>query len=199
MSKERIALIRDKLNSEDCFLETSPNGNSFRVASQFRFPDGDHFKFGIDLHSIIGYMISDEGSTIRKMSEPSENPYWENPELYFNGPHGVAMGTILKNNRVIRAGDGSFRVYVSLIDNIADGVFRLGQALSQIYALSYFLTEHTDRMSKAKYALKDLVECIDVDGLFPNDTLNKQDFEAAFPESEEDFRRLRRWLDCAAE
>ena len=114
------------------------------ISAPFSYPDGDYYSIYLKETSEGKFRISDEANTIMKLS-------YDTPDVdkYFKGNRGKLMEQILQENKV-KEDDGNFYVDTS-IKQISASVFRLGQALNQIYDLSYL---NRDRSTTTFY--KDL-------------------------------------------
>lgn len=100
------------------------------ISNQFMYPDGDHYSIYLKDTGVGKVRISDGANTMMRLS-------YDTPDVdkYFKGNRGDLMQQILREHQV-QEDDGDFYMEIS-IDKISDGLFRLGQALSQIYDLSY--------------------------------------------------------------
>ena len=114
------------------------------ISTPFSYPDGDYYSIYLEEISMGKFRISDRANTMMRLSYDTPDV-----EKYFTGNRGNLMSQILRENR-IKEDNGDFYVDIS-IDEISKGIFRLGQALSQIYDLSYL---NRDRPASSFY--KDL-------------------------------------------
>ena len=114
------------------------------ISTPFSYPDGDYYSIYLEEIGKDKFRISDEANTMMRLSYDTPDV-----EKYFTGNRGNLMGQILRENR-IQEDDGIFYVDTS-VDKISTGIFCLGQALSQIYDLSYL---NRDRPASTFY--KDL-------------------------------------------
>ena len=121
------------------------------ISNPFSYPDGDNYSIYLKEISAGQIRLSDEANTMMKLSYDTSDV-----DKYFNGSRGKLMGQILQENQ-IQEDDGNFYVDIS-VDKISEGIFRLGQALSQIYDLSYL---NKDRAQPTFYkALEQLLKTI---------------------------------------
>ncbi len=118
------------------------------ISTPFSSPDGDHYSIYLKEVDEGQIRISDEANTVMRLS-------YDTPDVskYFKGNKGKLMEQILRENE-IQEEDGNFYVEIP-VDRISDGIFRLGQALSQVYDLSYL---NRDRPEVTFY--KDLEELL---------------------------------------
>ena len=114
------------------------------ISTPFSYPDGDYYSVYLKEIGMGKFRISDGANTMMRLSYDTPDV-----EKYFTGNRGNLMGQILRENR-IKEDNGNFYVDIS-VDEISKGLFRLGQALSQIYDLSYL---NRDRPASTFY--KDL-------------------------------------------
>ena len=121
------------------------------ISNQFSYPDGDNYSIYLKEISAGQFRLSDEANTMMKLSYDTPNV-----DKYFKDNRGSLMEQILRENQ-IQEDDGNFYVDVS-VDKISEGIFRLGQALSQIYDLSYL---NRDRAQSTFYkTLEQLLKTI---------------------------------------
>lgn len=113
----------------DIQLVKRENGR-LMISTPFSYPDGDHYSIYVEetIHGTV--RLSDEANTMMRLS-------YDTPDVnkYFKGNRGDLTKQILRENKV-EEDNGNFYVDIS-VSKIADGIFRLGQALSQVYDLSY--------------------------------------------------------------
>ncbi len=102
----------------------------------FRFPDGDHYPIYLAETGTGGIRLSDGGHTLMHLS------YENDIDKYFEGTRQMLMEQVLAHQQVTYNADrGEFFVDTSL-EHLADGVFRLGQALTRIYDLTFLNRSH---------------------------------------------------------
>lgn len=104
------------------------------ISTPFSYPDGDHYSIYVQEVRDGVVRLSDEANTIMRLSYDTPNV-----EKYFRGKSGELIQQIMREHQV-EENKGKFFVDVA-VGKIADGVFRLGQALSQVYDLSYLSRE----------------------------------------------------------
>ena len=124
-------------------------GGKMMISTPFSHPDGDNYSLYLKEVSDGKIRISDEADTIMRLS-------YETPDVnkYFKGNRGQLMKQILREQD-IQQDNGNFYVE-TLTDKISQGIFRLGQALNQIYDLSYL---NKDRLISTFH--EDLEELLD--------------------------------------
>lgn len=102
----------------------------------FRFPDGDHYPIYLDETGTGGIRLSDRGHTLMHLS------YENDIDKFFEGTRQMLMEQVLAHEQVAYSIDrGEFYVDTSL-EHLADGIFRLGQALTRIYDLTFLNRSH---------------------------------------------------------
>ena len=107
------------------------------ISTPFSYPDGDRYSIYLKEVDVGIVRLSDGANTMMRLS-------YDNPDVsgYFEGSKGRLMAQILRENKV-EEDDGNFYIDVP-IEEIAKGIFHLGQALGRIYDLSYLDCEHTE-------------------------------------------------------
>lgn len=102
----------------------------------FRFPDGDHYPIYLAETGTGGIRLSDGGHTLMHLS------YENDIDKFFEGTRQMLMEQVLAHEQVAYdAGRGEFYVETSQ-EHLSDGVFRLGQALTRIYDLTFLNRSH---------------------------------------------------------
>ena len=129
MNREELQFqINTQLNQKIQLVERT-NG-MIMISVPFKFPDGD--SYSIYLNDIGGgkLRLSDCANTIMRLS-------YETPDVekYFKGHRGELLYSILHEHDIMED-DGNFFVDVAIKD-FSNGLFRLMQALTEIYDLSY--------------------------------------------------------------
>lgn len=134
MNKDELQKELCKQLCTDIQLVERENG-MLMISTPFSYPDGDHYSMYLKKIGMEQIRISDEADTMMRLS-------YDTPDVgkYYKGSRGKLMEQILGENKV-QEDDGNFYVDIS-VDKISDGIFRLGQALSQIYDLSYLNRDH---------------------------------------------------------
>ena len=124
----------------DIHLEERPDGK-LMVSNPFSYPDGDHYSLYFEELGDENIRISDEANTMMKLS-------YDTPDIekYFKDKKGELLEQILRENNV-KQDDGNFYVVTSK-NKISESIFHLGQAINQIYDLSYL---NRDRHTKTFY------------------------------------------------
>ncbi|MDA8000753.1 MAG: DUF1828 domain-containing protein [Alphaproteobacteria bacterium] len=123
------------------------------ISTPFAYPDGDHYSIYMQEISSGVIRLSDEGSTMMRLSYDSSDV-----GKYSQGHRGYLKTQILRETQV-REFDGNFFVDIP-VSKIADGVFRLGQALNQIYDLSYLNRPGRPRLERTVAAFYEEVETV---------------------------------------
>ena len=121
------------------------------ISNPFTYPDGDHYSIYLKERNNGQFRISDEANTMMRLS-------YDTPDVdkYFKGGKGKIMEQILREKQVKEA-NGNFYVDTS-IEKISECIFRLSQALSQVYDLSYL---NRDRPASTFYhELEELLNAI---------------------------------------
>ena len=127
--------ICDQLCSDIRLIEKD-NGK-LMLSTPFVYPDGDHYSIYLrEIHPGT-IRISDEANTIMRLSYETANI-----DRYFSGTRGELMKQILREHQV-QEEQGNFYIDVS-VDEVSQGVFILGQALTEIYSLSYLDRERPE-------------------------------------------------------
>ena len=117
------------------------------LESPFAFPDGDHFPIYLTESPAGGIVLSDRGHTLMHIS------YEHSVDTFYDGTRGALREQIVQENE-IEEKDGVFMVEARP-DNLAETLFRFGQALTKIYDLTFLSRE---RAASAFYGdLKDLL------------------------------------------
>ncbi len=141
--------ICDQLCSDIQLIERE-NGK-LMLSTPFVYPDGDHYSIYLRETQPGTIRISDEANTIMRLSYETEDV-----DKYFKGGRGKLMEQILREHQV-QEEQGTFYIDVP-IDELSHGLFMLGQALTEIYSLSYLDRE---RVSSTFYEdLENILENI---------------------------------------
>lgn len=123
------------------------NDGILMLDSPFQFPDGDHFPIYIDEAHGGGLVLTDRGHTMMHIS------YEFDVDGFYDGPRATLREQITRDYGIQKS-KGVFSVETSS-DSVPDAVFRLCQALSKIYDLT-FMTR-TRAASNFYDALKSLL------------------------------------------
>lgn len=102
----------------------------FAIPLPFSYPDGDRYSIYIEKIGSGNIRISDKASTLMRLSYDTPNV-----ENYFKGSKGQIMQQILIEHGV-KEDEGNFHIDLG-IEDLSRGIFKLAQALIQIYDLSY--------------------------------------------------------------
>lgn len=108
----------------------------WRVHTAFSFPDGDGFSLYVRQLPSGGVRISDMGATLMHLS------YDTDIAKLREGTRARLLGQVLAEHSVAEE-DGEFQVELPL-NQVGDGVFRLGQALTRIHDLSFLSRLRTE-------------------------------------------------------
>ncbi len=102
----------------------------------FSFPDGDHYPIYLSETGTGGIRLSDGGHTLMHLS------YENDVDKFFEGTRNVLMEQTIAQQRVGYDPDkGAFFVDASM-EHLADAVFRLGQAITRVYDLTFLNRSH---------------------------------------------------------
>ncbi|HQT00886.1 MAG TPA: DUF1828 domain-containing protein [Thiobacillus sp.] len=114
---------------------TRPDGMTM-LDTPFSFPDGDHYPIYLAETGTGGVRLSDGGHTLMHLS------YENDIDKFFEGTRSLLMEQAIAQQRVgYDAENGTFYVDASM-EHLADAVFRLGQAITRIYDLTYLNRSH---------------------------------------------------------
>ena len=105
----------------------------FMLDTPFTFPDGDSYPIYLSENGTGSVILSDRGHTLMHMS------YEHDVDALYDGARAALREQIVRESD-IEEEDGVFTVETPP-DRIADTLFRFGQALTKIYALSFFSRE----------------------------------------------------------
>ena len=103
------------------------------VDSPFAFPDGDHFPIYLSQTATGGLRLSDRGHTLMHVS------YEHNVDLFYEGARAALREQIVRDYGIEETG-GEFSVEAPP-DQLAASLFRLGQALTKVYDLTFLNRE----------------------------------------------------------
>ena len=95
----------------------------------FTFPDGDHYAIYLSDTPSGAVLLSDRGHTLMHVS------YEHDVDAFYEGPRAALRERIVREAG-IEEHDGVFSVETAP-DQVADAVFRLGQALTKVYDLTF--------------------------------------------------------------
>lgn len=101
----------------------------WRVATPFKFPDGDAYTLYLQQVASGGLRISDAGSTLMHLS------YENDIDKLREGSRGRLLQQVLAESDLEEA-DGEFYVD-SVADELGQNIFRFGQALTRIHDLTF--------------------------------------------------------------
>jgi len=99
----------------------------------FTFPDGDHFPIYLSETQAGSVVLSDRGHTLMHMS------YEHDVDTFYDGARAALREQIVRDGS-IKEHDGIFTAETPP-DQIADTLFRFGQALTKIYDLTFLSRE----------------------------------------------------------
>ena len=102
----------------------------------FTFPDGDHYPIYVTQAGSGKVTLSDRGHTLMHMS------YEHDVDTFYEGTRKVLLEQIVRDSD-IQVDNGTFSAEAPP-DQIADAVFRLGQALTKIYDLTFLSRDRQD-------------------------------------------------------
>jgi hypothetical protein len=116
-------------------LVERPDGITM-LDTPFSFPDGDHYPIYVTETGTGGIRLSDGGHTLMHLS------YENDIDKFFEGTRSLLMEQTIAQERVGYDPDkGTFYVDASM-EHLADAVFRLGQAITRVYDLTYLNRSH---------------------------------------------------------
>ena len=102
----------------------------------FTFPDGDHYPIYISMEQDGHVLLGDRGHTLMHIS------YEHDVDALFDGTRAALREQIVRELD-IQEDNGAFSVRTTL-DGIAEAAFRLGQALTKIYDLTFLSRERSE-------------------------------------------------------
>ena len=108
-------------------LVARPDG-ALMVRTPFRFPDGDGYLIHVSEALSGGVRLSDRGHTLMHAS------YEHDVDSFMEGSRGMLLERIMGENGL--QWDGGAFCLDTTPDELADAVFRFGQALTRIYDLA---------------------------------------------------------------
>ena len=103
------------------------------LEAPFTFPDGDHFPIYLSETRAGSVVLSDRGHTLMHMS------YEHDVDAFYDGARAALREQIVRDSS-IEEDDGVFTVETPP-NEIADTIFRFGQALTKIYDLTFLSRE----------------------------------------------------------
>lgn len=103
--------------------------------SPFTFPDGDHYPVYLSEARSGGIRLSDCGHTMMHIS------YENDVDALYDGPRSLLREQIVRECGIIEEDQGTFSIDTSP-DQIANALFKLGQALTKIYDLTFLSRDH---------------------------------------------------------
>lgn len=105
--------------------------NVMMLDTPFSYPDGDRYPIYLSETGTGGMRLSDRGHTLMHLS------YESDIDSMFGGTRGLLKDQIVAQEQIgYDEKTGAFFVDTSF-EHLADAVFRLGQALTRIYALNF--------------------------------------------------------------
>jgi len=137
----------------------------------FHFPDGDHYPIYLEETGTGGVRLRDGGHTLMHLS------YENDIDKYFEGTRQMLLEQVLSHEQVAYDRErGEFYLDTSL-EHLADGVFRLGQALTRIYDLTFLNRSHV-----ASTFYDDLQE--QIKAIVPEDRIKRDYVVEGIPDAE---------------
>ena len=119
------------------------------IDAPFEHPDGDRYSLYLKEAAAGRFRISDGADTMMRLSYDTPDV-----EKYFRGGKGEFLKQILREN-MVEEKEGEFFTELSP-EQMSGGIFRLCQALSKIYDLSYLDRDYA--RSTFYHDLKDLIK-----------------------------------------
>ena len=162
--------LRDGL-CEEVHLTERPDGK-LMLRTSFQFPDGDSFPIHVSDAGGGGIRLSDLGHTLMHLS------YEHDADTFLDGTRGRLIERIIGEAGISRHG-GVFQIEAP-VNDLAEAVFRFGQALTRVYDLTFL---HRSNVRSTFYDdLRDLlVSLIDEDRLAPDHLIDHLPNPEAYP------------------
>ncbi len=114
---------------------TRPDGITM-LNTPFHYPDGDSYPIYVDETGTGGVRLSDGGHTLMHLS------YENDVDKVFEGTRNLLLQQIVAQEQVTFDPEkGTFFIEASL-EHLADAVFRLGQAVTRVYDLTFLNRSH---------------------------------------------------------
>ncbi len=132
-----MTLALDKLQKllcerlcEDVRIERRPDG-AVMLHTHFRFPDGDHYPVHLSQPATGGLRLSDKGHTLMHIS------YDHDIDGFMDGTRGMLLERIMNESGLQWEKDGGALYYDTPPERLPEAIFRFGQALTQVYDLTF--------------------------------------------------------------
>lgn len=133
-----LAIDEKKLCTQLCAnvsIIQRPN-NKLMLKTPFHYPDGDHYPIYLEETGTGGVRISDGGHTLMHLS------YENDIDKFFDGTRQILMSQIVAQDDIAyEERTGEFYTE-SRIEGLGEAVFRLGQAVTRIYDLTFLNRSH---------------------------------------------------------
>lgn len=115
---------------EDVRIERRPDG-AVMLHTHFRFPDGDHYPIHLSQPATGGLRLSDKGHTLMHIS------YDHDIDGFMDGTRGMLLERIMNESGLQWEQDGGALCYDTPPERLPEAIFRFGQALTQVYDLTF--------------------------------------------------------------
>ena len=109
------------------------------LESPFTFPDGDHYPIYLSETSSGGVKLSDRGHTLMHVS------YEHDVDSFYEGARATLREQIVRESGIDEE-EGIFSIETPP-DQVATALFRFGQALTRIHALTFLSRERVSSTS----------------------------------------------------
>lgn len=152
---------------EDVSVEGRPDGD-LMLHTHFRFPDGDGFPIHVLSAPGGGIRLSDRGHTLMHIS------YDNDVDAFMEGTRGALLERIVAESG-LRQEQGAFCLD-TVPDQVPEALFRLGQALTRIYDLTFL-----SRSNVGSTFYDDLADLL---GNLVDESKMKRDFRPDVPNAE---------------
>ena len=120
---------------EEVHITKRPDG-AVMLRTHFEFPDGDRFPIHVSELGAGGLRLSDQGHTLMHIS------YDHDIDSFLEGTRGQLIERTMAETGLEWDGDGGAFCVDTPIDRLPDAIFRLGQALTRVYDLTFLARSH---------------------------------------------------------
>ncbi len=123
------AVARSQLNH--CIRVIRRTTGQTMIESPFHYPDGDHYPIYVTETGTGGFVLSDGGHTLMRLS------YENDIDKLLTGARWLLLEQVVAQEEAgYNAKNGSFYVEIAA-DQVVSGVFRLGQTLTRVFSLIF--------------------------------------------------------------
>ncbi len=120
---------------EEVYMIKRPDG-AVMLRTHFEFPDGDRFPIHVSELGAGGLRLSDQGHTLMHIS------YDHDIDSFLEGTRGQLIERTMAETGLEWDGDGGAFCVDTPIDRLPEAIFRLGQALTRVYDLTFLSRAH---------------------------------------------------------